>query len=101
MTPSGHFLRAFGQAGDGPGRFSRPKGVAVDRDGHVYVVDGVFNNVQIFDDEDHLLLDWGGPGAAAGQFCLPNAVVINSKNEIFVADAFNHRIQMFRYLSQP
>ena len=94
-------LRAFGSAGDGPGSFSRPKGVAVDGDGHIYVVDGVFNNVQIFDGQGRLLLDWGGPGAAAGEFCLPNAIVINSKNEIFVADAYNHRIQMFRYLSKP
>ena len=37
----GQFQRVFGSAGDGPGHFSRPKGVAVDRAGHVYVVDAL------------------------------------------------------------
>jgi DNA-binding beta-propeller fold protein YncE len=94
-------VRAFGSVGDGPGHFSRPKGVAADRAGHVYVVDAVFGNVQIFDDQGRLLLDFGEAGSDPGKFCLPNAIAINSRNEIFVADAYNHRLQMFRYTGKP
>ena len=97
FNAQGQFLRAFGSVGDGPGHFTRPKGVAVDHAGHVYVVDALFDNVQIFDDRDRLLLAWGEAGSAPGQFWLPNAIAINAANEIFVADAYNHRIQIFRY----
>ena len=75
--------------------------MAVDSAGHVYVVDAVFNNVQVFNDQGRLLLDWGEAGSGPGQFGLPNGIAINSRNEIFVADAYNHRLQMFRYTGKP
>ncbi len=37
----GRFLRNFGQLGDGSGDFDKPKGIAVDSDGHIYVVEGL------------------------------------------------------------
>jgi len=69
----------------------------VDSAGHVYVVDAVFSNVQIFDGQGRLLLNFGGEGVGPGQFWLPNAIAINAHNDIFVADAYNHRVQMFHY----
>ena len=44
----GKFIRTFGKAGDGPGYFARPKGIAVDGDGHVWVADGIQERVQVF-----------------------------------------------------
>ena len=38
FSASGDFLSSFGINGDRPGSFSRPKGVATDSHGHVYVV---------------------------------------------------------------
>jgi DNA-binding beta-propeller fold protein YncE len=73
----------------------------VDPAGHVYVVDAVFDNVQVFDGQGRLLMDWGESGPAPGEFWLPNAIVISRDNEIYVADSFNHRIQVFRYIRKP
>lgn len=95
------FLDSFGTAGDAPGYFSRPKGAAVDSEGHVYVVDALFDNVQVFDREGHLLMAFGGPGAGPGQFWLPNDIHIDGADRIYVSDSHNRRVQVFEYLPAP
>jgi len=92
-TPVG----AFGREGDGPGSFARPKDLAVDRDRHIYVVDNLFDNVQVFDPDGRLLLVIGGQGNGAGEFWSPGGIDI-AGDTLYVADTFNHRIQLLRYL---
>ena len=94
----GAFRASFGKNGDRAGDFARPKGVAVDSDGHVYVVDALFNGIQVFDREGRLLLAFGERGQEAGQFWLPNGLFITVDDLIFVADSYNRRVQVFRYL---
>ena len=94
----GHFRRAFGQLGDTPGSFARPKGVAVDAAGHVYVVDAAFNNVQVFDSTGVLLLAFGSLGHGEGELWLPMGLAIDGGDRIFVADRYNNRIQVYQYL---
>lgn len=96
----GNYLRSFGEIGDAPGSFARPRGVAVDSDLHVYVVDATFDNFQIFDQEGKLLLFVGKPGKGPGEFYLPSGIFIDRNDRIFVSDTYNKRIQVFEYLSQ-
>jgi len=64
FTQDGRFVRTYGTAvGTAPGNFARPKGVAVDRMGRVYVVDAAFERVQVFDDQGNLLMFFGEPAA--------------------------------------
>ena len=91
-------LGAFGQAGDATGSLARPKGVAVDRHGNIYVMDGVLNALQIFDREGRLLLAIGEQGQGPGQFWLPSGIFVTADDLIFVADSYNRRVQVFRYL---
>jgi sugar lactone lactonase YvrE len=49
FSREGAFRRRFGGFGEGEGRFIRPMGVAVDRDGRIYVADAFQNVVQVFD----------------------------------------------------
>ena len=51
-----------------PGIFGRPKGVAIDSDGHIWVADGVQDRVQVFNKEGQLLISFGGHGLLPGQF---------------------------------
>ncbi len=67
----------FGSIGNRPGTFSRPKGIAVDREGRTYVVDAAFENVQVFDDQHRLLLFFLNPGNGPGQVNLPADVEIS------------------------
>ena len=47
FSPDLEPLRQIGRKGDLPGYFGQPKGLAVDSDDHVYVVDAQFEAVQI------------------------------------------------------
>lgn len=91
-------ILSFGRKGDAAGDLSLPKGVAVDADGHVYVVDAHFENVQVFDERGRLLLAFGEPGSGPGQFSLPAGIAIDTQDRIWVADSGNHRVQVFQYL---
>ncbi len=58
----GTFIRAFGEAGDGPGYFARPKGISIDGDGHIWVADSVQDRVQVYTPEGRLLIYLGEHG---------------------------------------
>ena len=92
------FTRQIGYHGDVPGSFSQPKGLAVDGDDHLYVVDSRFENVQIFDHEGRLLLYFGEEGQGPGQFWLPAGICIDGRNRVWVADTYNKRVQVFDYV---
>lgn len=96
FDPDGRFLSVFGGPGDGAGDSARPKGVATDSAGHVYVVDALFHAFQIFDRAGQLLLGVGARGSGPGEFWLPTGISIE-RDEILVADSYNSRVQVFRY----
>ncbi len=97
LNASGALVASFGREGDGPGCFGRPKGMAVDSDRHIYVVDNIFDNIQVFDPDGRLLLVIGTRGSEKGQFWSPGGIDI-AGDTIFVADTFNHRVQILHYL---
>lgn len=76
----GNFIAKFGKIGDRPGNFSRGKGIAVDKEGRIYVVDAAFENVQVFDRDFKMLLYMFGPGREKHNINLPAAVVVDYDN---------------------
>ncbi len=96
----GNFIRRFGKIGDKPGMFARPKGVAIDTEGHIYVSDAAFNNVQIFNDKGQLLLYFGSAGYTPATFRLIAGIYIDEHDKIVIADGFSGRVQTFQYLSE-
>ena len=44
----GRFLRAFGGKGSGQGQFIDPRGIAVDKNGSIYVSDHGNDRIQVF-----------------------------------------------------
>jgi DNA-binding beta-propeller fold protein YncE len=94
----GQHIRTVGHKGDGAGDFSLPKGVAVDSEGHLYVVDAQFENIQVFNSEGRLLMAFGEEGRKPGQFWLPAGLAIDEQDRIWVADSGNRRIQVFAYM---
>jgi DNA-binding beta-propeller fold protein YncE len=95
----GKFLTNFGRIGDRPGTFTRPKGVAVDRDGRILVVDSAFENVQIFNKEFRLLLYMLGPGIERQNINLPAGISIDYDNlkyfREFISPNFNAEYLFF------
>lgn len=97
----GDFERAVGGYGNGPGMFTRPKGLALDGEANLYVVDAAFENVQIFNPEGELLMHFGGSYEGAGAMWLPAAVEISYDNlsyfEPYVDESF--RLKYLIYVS--
>jgi sugar lactone lactonase YvrE len=97
LDRSGVVRNSIGRNGDSSGDMFRPKGIAMDSEGHYYVVDGLWGVVQVFDREGRLLYYFGKRGTAAGDFQLPTGLFIDRDDRVFVVDSFNRRIQVFRY----
>lgn len=92
-SPDGEFDGSVGGYGNTPGSFTRPKGLAVDREENLYVVDAAFENVQIFNAEGKLLMYFGGSYEGAGAMWLPATVEISYENldffEPYVDESFH------------
>jgi len=101
FSAEGAYQRSFGRAGDAVGDMARPKGIGVDSEGHIFVVEGLFDAVNVFDAEGRLLLTFGGPGTGPGQFWLATGLYVDSRNRIWVADSYNGRVQVFQYVDGP
>jgi DNA-binding beta-propeller fold protein YncE len=90
--------RRLGQRGLYIGNLVRPKGVSVDSEGNVYVVESYFDSLLIFAPNGDFLMPIGGTGTATGRFYLPSGVWVDAKNRVHVADMFNGRIVLFQFL---
>ncbi|MGE4088400.1 MAG: 6-bladed beta-propeller [Immundisolibacter sp.] len=91
-------VRRIGQRGLYVGNLVRPKGVAVDGEGNVYVVESYYDSLLVFSAQGEFLLPIGGTGTATGRFYLPAGVWVDAKNRVHVADMFNGRIVLFQFL---
>ena len=94
---AGEHVGHVGERGNQFGMFDRPKGVALDSAGHIYVVEGMNDVVQIFDASGRLLLVFGGSGAGDGQLWLPTGITI-ADDMVYVAYSANRRVQVFEGL---
>jgi DNA-binding beta-propeller fold protein YncE len=100
LNPTG-FQAEVGRIGDSSGSMFRPKGIGVDSEGHLYVVDGLWGVVQVFDRQGRLLYYFGAQGTGPGEFQLPAGLFIDHEDRIFVVDCYNRRVQVFRYFGLP
>lgn len=76
----GVFIKRIGQYGNLFGQFGRPKGLAVDREEILHVVDASFENVQMFNNDGRVLMFYGGPYTASGGMTLPRDLTIDYSN---------------------
>lgn len=91
-------LAVFGERGVYVGNLTLPKGIAVDSDDNIYVVESQFDHLLVFDREGRFLMGLGGVGQQTGQFFSPAGVWVDAKDRVFVADMFNGRITTLQYL---
>ncbi|MDZ7318834.1 MAG: NHL repeat-containing protein, partial [candidate division KSB1 bacterium] len=88
----------YGLKETGEQRLSRPRGIAANAKGDVYVADtGNHRLVHLFNPGHGLLFKQsvGQRGAAKGQFDGPRGVALDSQGRVYVTDHGNHRVQVF------
>jgi DNA-binding beta-propeller fold protein YncE len=95
FTATGSYLGQWGSCGSGNGQFVLPRGIAVARNGNVYVADTRNHRIQYFTAAGSYLGKWGSEGSWQGQFDDPNGVAAADNGNVYVVDTDNSRIQYF------
>jgi sugar lactone lactonase YvrE len=93
-------LRKIGRTGHNheltePGDLAKPTGLAVDRDGNLYVCDTLNDRIEIFDADGNFIRTYGKNGDGPADFTRPKGVALDSDNHIWVADGMQDRLQVF------
>jgi streptogramin lyase len=80
FAKDGHFIKAWGRKGAGPGEIDTPHAMAMDSAGRLFVADRANSRIQIFDQDGNLLAEWR-------QFGRPSGVFIDHNDMLYVTDS--------------
>ena len=78
-APDGTLLLSWGEPGSGPGQFHVPHGIAVDRNGVVYVADRENSRLQLFSPDGKFLTEWK-------DIARPCQLAIDDAGRVYVAE---------------
>ncbi|MDB6040550.1 MAG: repeat containing protein, partial [Verrucomicrobiales bacterium] len=93
FSPDGKFLMFWQMPQTDKGK---PKGMDLDKDGNVIVVEPHYSRVNHYSTDGKLLRQWGDNGTNAGQLAFPRSVAVASTGEIFLSEyGMAERIQKF------
>jgi streptogramin lyase len=89
-SPSGSFRRIIATEGT-------PRGITIDSDKRVYVVDVLSHQVDIYSAQGQRLATFGGNGFGPGQFQYPEDIAIDRRGRIYVSDRENNQVQVWGF----
>lgn len=93
FSPDGEYLFSWQMPRTGRGL---PKGMSVDRDGNIVVVEPHYTRVNHFRPDGELVLEWGEEGREPGRLIFPRSVAVTSEGEMWISEySFAERIQRF------
>ena len=83
FSPDGKFLLSWQMPQTDLGK---PKGMGIDRQGNIVVVEPHYQRVNHFSPEGKLVSQWGKSGTNRGELTLPRSIAINSRGQLFVTE---------------
>ena len=89
------YFGTFGSFGQDPGQFMWPSGVAIDRQGRVYVSDEHSHRISRFDASGAFIDHWGVHGDAPDQLDGPSGIALDAEDNLLVSDTHHNRILRF------
>jgi tripartite motif-containing protein 71 len=88
------FVLQWGSEGRGDGQFRNPYGVAVDRDGNVYVADSSNGRIQKFNSDGQFLAKWSSPRPPTPESGnLPGRIAVDVSGNVFVT--YYYRVEKY------
>jgi sugar lactone lactonase YvrE len=78
-----------------PGDFALPTGVAVDKDGNVFVSDTMNSRIEMFDADGQFIRTFGKNCDSPGCTPKPKGIAVDSDGHVWVADAMLDALQIF------
>lgn len=78
-----------------PGDFAKPTGLAVDKEGNLYVCDTLNDRIEVFDADGKFISTYGKNGDGPGYFARPKGIAVDADGHIWVADGMQDRVQVF------
>ena len=91
----GGYFGTFGSLGSGRGQFIWPAGIALDREGRVYITDEFHHRISVYDGSGTFITDWGTHGTSPGELNGPSGIAFDTEDNLLLADTGNHRVQRF------
>ena len=95
VDDAGIVTGTVGSEGTGDGGLRRPRALALDSGGNLYVLDESLSRVTKFGRDGGFLLRFDGQGSDAGKLNHPEGLVIDALDNIYVADSENGRVVKF------
>ena len=94
----GDFVQQIGKLGRQYGSFARPKGIALDPQGNIYVSDAAHGNYQIFDPDGELLLFVGTRSEKfeRASYMLPAGIDIDEDGRVYIIDQYFRKLDIYR-----
>jgi DNA-binding beta-propeller fold protein YncE len=96
MTNDGKFVRFIGDWGVEKGQFFRPKGVAVDSKGRVYVSDSYMGVIQVFDEGVFHSVIGDSKMGELWRYNSPVGLFVDQKDRLYVVEMFAERVSVFK-----
>jgi len=91
---NGRFIRQVGSWGVLPGKFFRPKGVAVADDGKIYIADSFMDVIEVFSEEGQFLFVLGEGRGEIRRFTSPGGIFIKN-DRLYVAEMLENKISVY------
>jgi len=99
LNRNGLFVANIGDWGVEKGHFFRPKGVALDKAGRVYVSDSYIGVIQVFDPSGAFLTVLGDRGAkGVKKFKTPVGIFVDHNNRLYVVEMYSNRVGVYSIL---
>jgi DNA-binding beta-propeller fold protein YncE len=95
FSPDREIIAVIGCAGRSEAEFNRAEGLALDREGLLYVADSCNHRVQVFAADGGFLRAIGSAGSGPGEMSYPYDVAVDGEGRLYVCEFGNSRIQVF------